>query len=253
MSAMTKEGFGALKFAYLVLGAGIGVAIFLVSGSYLLWQAEKGSSLQAQRRLNDVQARLANAKQQREDLRNSEDTYKALVSRGVFVPESRLDLLDAMEVLKRRHYITALEYELGVQRPLRLAGGTTMSAVNAMGSRFRVKASAIHDGDMLAFLDEFARMQRGVFPAERCALTRNPRAIAAAAAAAMSTPPVGSLTGGTAGDAAGDSRRGEGGAPALVSAIDADCSFEWITLVDKPAAPVAASAGNSAAQPAKAR
>jgi len=243
MSVMTKEGLSALKFAYLVLGAGIAVTVFLVGGSYFFWQSEKGSNVQAQRRLNDAQSRLASAKQQRDDLRNSEDTYKALVARGMFVPESRLDFLDAMETLKQRHGITALEYELGAQRPLKLAGGTTITAVDAMGSRLRVKASAIHDGDMLAFIDEFSRMQRGLFPAERCALTRNQRAITAAAAVVVAPP-----DGGQAGDNASD----EAAAPALVSAIDADCSFEWITLVDKRATP-AASAGTRPAQPAKAR
>lgn len=238
MSVMSKEGLGALKFSYLVLGAGISVAIFLVVGSYFFWQSEKVSNVQAQRRLNDAQARLGSAKQQRDDLRNSEDTYKALVARGMFVPEARLDFLDAMETLKQRHGITSLEYELGAQRPLKLAGGTTISAVDAMGSRLRVKASAIHDGDLLAFLDEFSRMQRGLFPAERCALARNQRAAAATAP----------LSGGKAGDSAS----GEAAALALVSALDADCSFEWITLVDKRATPAVASTGTPPAQPVKA-
>jgi len=241
MSVMTKEGLGALKFSYLVLGAGIAVTIFLVVGSYFFWQSEKGSSVQAQRRLGDAQARLASAKQERDDLRNSEDTYKALVARGMFVPESRLDFLDAMEALKQRHGITTLEYELGVQRPLKLAGGTTITAVDAMGSRLRVKASAIHDGDMLAFIDEFSRMQRGLFPAQLCALSRNQRA--SAAAATTVAPP----TGGAAGDG------GEAAPPVLVSAIDADCSFEWITLIDKRATPAVAPVGGAPAQPAQAR
>ena len=244
MSVMTKEGLGALKFAYLVLGAGVGVAIFLVASSYYLWQSEKNSNVLSQRRLNEAQLRLANVKQQRDDLRNSEDTYNALVKRGMFVPESRLDLLDAMEELKRRHGITSLEYELGAQRLLKLAGGTTITAVDAVGSRLRVKASAIHDGDMLAFLDEFSRMQRGLFPAAQCALTRNQRAIVAAATASVT-----SAGGGRAGDTSGS----DAPALALVSAIDSDCSFEWITLLDKSATPVAASAAAASAQPAKAR
>ncbi|MFM7293376.1 MAG: hypothetical protein ACKO1K_00965, partial [Burkholderiales bacterium] len=97
MSVMTKEGFSALKFSYLILVAGIGVAAFLVGGTYFWWQTEKKNNVQSQRRLNDAQVRLANAEQQRDDLRNSEDTYLALEGRGVFVAERRLDLLDAME------------------------------------------------------------------------------------------------------------------------------------------------------------
>ena len=239
MSLMTKEGFGALKFSYFVLAAGIGVAIFLVVGSYLYWQAEKVSNVQSQRRLSDAQSRLANAKQQRDDLRNSEDTYNALVTRGVFIPESRLDLLDAMEVLKARHGITSLAYELSPQRPLRLAGGTTITAVDALGTRIRVRAASLHDGDMLAFLDEFSRMQRGLFPMERCAITRNQRA------AALMPPPTATAT--------GDGEAVATPATALVSAIEADCSLEWITLVDKHTAIADAPVAATAAQPRQVR
>jgi hypothetical protein len=232
MSVMTKEGFGALKFSYLVLAAGVGVAAFLVAGSYLFWQSEKSSNVQSQRRLNDAQSRLANAKQERDDLRNSEDTYNALLGRGVFIPEKRLDLLDAMEALRKRHGITSLEYTVGTQRPLKLAGGTSISAVEALGSRIVLKANALHDGDMLAFLDEFSRMQRGLFPIERCAVGRNAKAVVSVVAPSPSTP----------------REDGEPAPPptALTSAIEAECALEWITLVDKRAP---APAANSAPAP----
>ncbi len=221
---MTKEGFGALKFSYVVLAAGIGVAAFLVGGTYWFWQGEKANNVQSQRRLNETQSRLANAKQERDDLRNSEDTYNALTGRGVFIPEKRLDLLDAMEALRARHSITSLEYLVSAQRPLKLAGGTSVSAVDVLGSRIQLKASSIHDGDMLAFLDEFSRMQRGLFQIERCAIGRN-----AKAGTVVTTTPAAARQ--------GEREDGEiSAAPQiLTSAIEAECALEWITLVDKRA------------------
>jgi hypothetical protein len=235
MSVMTKEGFGALKFSYLILVAGIGVGVFLVGASYWWWQVEKKNNVQSQRRLNDAQSRLANAKQERDDLRNSEDTYLALEGRGVFIAEKRLDLLDAMEALRVRHGITSLEYQDGAQRPLKLAGGTSITAVEALGSRIQLKATSLHDGDMLAFLDEFSRMQRGIFQIERCALGRNTRG-----GAVVLPPPaaVGATT-------PRDSDEPNTPPPTLTAAVEADCSLEWITLVDKRAAPAAVAAAQA--------
>ncbi|MBC7622552.1 MAG: hypothetical protein H7232_04110 [Aeromicrobium sp.] len=230
MSVMSKEGFGALKLSYLILTAGLGVGAFLVGASYAYWQSEKTNNVQSKRAMNDMQLRLANAKQERDDLRNSEDTYLALEARGVFSPEQRLDLLDAMEALRVRHGITSLEYQVGSQRPLKLAGGTSITAVEALGSRVQLKATSLHDGDMLAFLDEFSRMQRGIFQIERCALARNTRGGAIIAQA----PPA---AGGTPATAAANANSADPAAPppTLTPAIEADCSLEWITLVDKRA------------------
>jgi hypothetical protein len=238
MSVMTKEGFSALKFSYLILVAGVGVGVFLVGASYWWWEVEKKNNVQSQRRLNDTQSRLNNAKQQRDDLRDSEDTYLALEGRGVFIAEKRLDLLDAMEALRVRHGITSLEYQVGAQRPLKLAGGTSITAVEAMGSRVHLKATSLHDGDMLAFLDEFSRMQRGIFQIERCALGRNTRG------GAVSIPPATAA----ASTIARDSDEPNTPPPTLTAAVEADCSLEWITLVDNRATPTA-SVGTPAKTP----
>lgn len=83
----SRAGFNALKFAYLVLLSGLGVSAFIVVGSYLYWQTEKKSDQQSQRALQDLRGRLNTAVRDREDLRGSEDTYKTLTARGVFIPE----------------------------------------------------------------------------------------------------------------------------------------------------------------------
>jgi hypothetical protein len=185
--------------------------------------------VQSQRRLSDAQLRLANAKQERDDLRDSQDTYLALEGRGVFVAEKRLDLLDAMEALRVRHGITSLEYQVGAQRPLKLAGGITITSVAALGSRIQLKATSWHDGDMLAFLDEFSRMQRGIFQIERCALGRNTRSGTVVIPAFTTT-------------VSASPRSGTESAtppPTLSPAVEADCTLEWITLVNKHASTVA--------------
>ena len=97
----SRAGFNALRFAYIVLLAGVAVGAFLVVGSYLYWQSEKKNDQQSQRALQDLRGRLSTATRDRDDLRGSEDTYKTLASRGLFLAEERLDLIEALAALKK--------------------------------------------------------------------------------------------------------------------------------------------------------
>lgn len=243
MSIMTREGFSQLKFSYLVFVVGLGVAVFLVGGSYLYWQSEKKNNTISQRTLSDMQARLVNAQREKEDLQNSEETYNTLAARGLFVPEQRLDLLEAMEQLKIRHELNTLEYTMSSQRPLKLAAGASVSAVDVLGSRIRVKATSQHDGDLIAFLDEFPRIQRGLFPLDRCVIKRKSR---------LSANVEGSLPSGILGAAVSAAsnlaRQQQTAQPSDQldevrieaqqtdkASLELDCTLEWITLIDKRA------------------
>ncbi len=217
-SSSTQGGaFKALRFAGLVAVAGLGVAIFLVTGSYLIWQSETKSNSVSQRNLQELRSRLENAKRELADLQGSEETYKNLIARGAFAPERRIDFIEAMAELKKRHNILGLEYEVAPQRPLRVASGAGYAAVGIMASRIRMKIQTYHDGDLMAFLDEFPRIQRGFFPIDKCTITRVGGPEVRVQAPIVTGAP--SVTRSTS--------------PANVAAIEADCALEWITLVDK--------------------
>jgi hypothetical protein len=241
MSAASKEGLAALRFPLLVLAAGIGVSVFLVVGSYLYWQAEKKTGTTSAAAVSDLQGRLAAAKRERDDLRNSEATFQALTARGVFVAERRLDLVDALETLKTRHKLISLEYNVLPQRILTLAAGSSVSAVEPLGSRVKLRARAVHDRDLLSFLDNVSQLQRGMFPIQRCTL-QFPRE----GSSAGGVGGAGGVLGVAAAGLQGLATRSEpslaalaaGGEASSVSAtarptLEASCELEWITLRDK--------------------
>ena len=218
MTTAARGGaFKALRFAGLVALAGFGVAVFLVSGSYLFWQSETKSDLVSQRNLQELRNRLETVKRERADLQGSEETFKSLIARGAFAPERRLDFIEAMAELKRRHNLMGLEYEIAPQRPLKLGTGASYSAVGIMASRVHMKIQAYHDGELVAFLDEFPRIHRGFFPIDKCAIKR---AVAVEQRAAATADPasVAALSAVSS---------------AITAAIEADCTLEWITMVDK--------------------
>lgn len=216
MSVISKEGFVALRVVYGIAAIGFVLAALLVAASYTYWQLEKKNDQLSSRQQGEARNRLAKAKQQRDDVRDSAQTYQALTKRGVFVDEARLDLIEALAALKTQHRLAALEYDVLPQRPLVMKSGASFSGVKVLASRVKLKASAENDADLVAFLDAIPNLKRGVFPLDKCVLQRDVKVDAIGARA----------------DTA--SRANES------SMLKATCDLEWITLQAAPTTPTAA-------------
>ena len=235
----TQRGFRALRFVYGVTLAGIAVAAFLIVGSYWYWQAEKRNDLTSVTAQRDARSRLDVAKRERDDLRDSEQTYKVLTARGLFQPEQRLDLLEALATLKARHQLVSIEYEVAPQRPLKLAANTSLPALEVFGSRIKFKVFARHDGDLVAFLDEFPRLQRGFFPLDRCVIRRtNESELAAKEARSLSQAPRSTSNKdapqpATVTTLTPTPNLTPAPTPTSAASLEAECSLDWVTLVDK--------------------
>jgi hypothetical protein len=239
----TRDGFRALRLVAIVALVGLAVAIALVAGSYLYWQYEKSNDQQSLRTEAEAKNRVENARREQNDLRDSAQTYERLTARGMFAAEQRLDLIEAMSVLKDRHKLLDLQYELAPQRPLKMANGGNYAAVDVLASRMKFKARAYHDGDLVAFLNDFPRIQRGFFPLDRCVMTRSVDAERVENSAAQANQNVGAL--------APSVRVAQAIAANVAqptdspSAITAECTLEWITLQDKRNPPRLAQAGSA--------
>lgn len=207
----SRDGFRALRWVYGVALLGIVVAVGLVLGSYWYWQFEIRNDAQSLRAQREVTSRVDNARRELNDLRESAQNYQRLTAGGMFVPEARLDLVEAMEALKKRHQLLSMRYTVRPQRPLSIANAS-YPAVDVLASRVELTVRATHDGDLVAFLDEFPRLNRGFFPLDRCVMKRLDRRSAGTAETAAAT---------TEGSA--DSR----------AKVEAVCALEWITLRDK--------------------
>jgi hypothetical protein len=198
-AVFSKEGSRLLRVAWATLAIAIAAACALAWGGYWYQQKEKRDGVVSKRQLGDAQARLANAKRERDDLRTSSEVFQDLVARGILKEESRLDLLDRLHALKVRHRLLGLDYEVAPQRPLPLAGGRVFNAVDVLGSRVKIKALALHEGDALAFLQDLSMPPKGFNPVSRCTLRRL------------------------------QATRDDATAPR----VEAECILEWISLKDK--------------------
>ncbi len=195
----SKAGLRAMALAWASLGAAIVAAALFAWGSLLYLEKEKRDGLTSQRELQQAQARVDAARRERDDLKASSAIFEDLLKRGILREESRLDFVERLGRLKARHQITSLDYEIAAQRPLPLPGGRAFNAVEVLGSRVKLRAQALHEGDALAFLEELATPESGFNPISRCTLRK------LEVTADVKTSP----------------------------RVEADCALEWISLKDK--------------------
>jgi hypothetical protein len=197
----SKPGLRALAGSWALLAIALVGGVAIVAGSHWFLEREKRESANYDRRVMEAQARLESARRERDSLQESAEVFRTLVDRGLLQGEKRLDLVELVNSLRSRHQLYALDYEIAPQRPIALPGGRVYTSVDVLASRVKLKLRALHEGDVLAFMESLAESRQGFYPVDRCALKR------------VDSPD----------------------ANALVPRIEADCSLEWITLREKRA------------------
>ena len=200
MKPAVSEGVKNLRTAIVLLVLSILAAIGIAVGSNLYVERERRESLGAERRLQEWRSKVDAARRERDSQQESADVYRTLVERGLLAGEKRLDLVELVNALRARHQLFSFEYEIAAQRPLQLSGSRVFPSIDVLASRVRMRMRALHEGDVVAFVDALAQSKQGFYPLDRCNLRRL--------------------------DAAAD---------AVQPRIEAECAFEWITLKEKNA------------------
>jgi len=199
-TVIAAAGARNLRVSWVLLGLSIAAAIGIVLGAQWDRERESRESTSAQRRLSEATGRVEAARRERDSLQESADVFRTLLERGLLQGEHRLDLVEMVNSLRVRHGLFSLDYEIAPQRTLQLPGGRVYPALEVLASRVKVKLRALHEGDVLGFVQDLGQSRQGFYPIDRCLM-----------------------------------RRVEAPADALQPHVEAECAFEWITLKDKNA------------------
>ncbi len=195
----SAEGLKSLRAAWILLFVSIAAGAGIVWGTHWYFEKEKRDSASSERRLREARARLDTVRRERDSLKESADVFATLMDRGLLQNERRLDLVELVNALRARYQLAGLDYEIAPQRPLALAGGRVFPSVDVLASRVKLRARALHEGDVMGFIDALSRTPQGFFPVDRCTLRRievaNPES--------------------------------------LQPRVEADCTLEWVTLREK--------------------
>ena len=194
----TRSGMLALRIPIIILVVAIAAGGGIVVGSRLFADKERRESADAGRRLTEARTRLDAARRERDNLVQSAEVFRSLVERGLLQGERRLDLVELVNQLRSKHQLAALDYEIAAQRPLQFAGGRYFGSIDVLASRVKLRARALHEGDLLGFIEDLTGTPQGFYPIDRCTMRRI--------------------------DAPADS---------IQPRVEAECTLEWITLRER--------------------
>ena len=195
----SRAGLAMLRTSLALLVVAIAASAGLVLASRWYADKERRESADSGRRLQEARARLDTARRERENLVQSAEVFRTLVERGLLQGERRLDLVELVNSLRSRYQLAALDYEIAPQRPLQLAGGRGFGSIDVLASRVKLRARALHEGDLLGFLEELTQTPQGFYPIDRCTIRR-----------IVDAPP-----------------------DSIQPRIESECTLEWITLREK--------------------
>lgn len=194
----TRPGLAALRTQIILLVVAIAAGAGIVFGSRLYADRERRDSADAGQRLQDAHGRLESARRERDLLMQSSEVFRALTERGLLQGEHRMDLVELVNLLRSRHQLAALDYEIAPQRPLQFASGRYFGSIDVLASRVKLRARALHEGDLLGFIDDLTQTPQGFYPVDKCVL-----------------------------------RRVEAAPDTIQPRVEAECTLEWVTLREK--------------------
>ena len=141
-------------------------------------QMKKSSNqalLEATAARKDVQAKLARARDEQQELAEKLSRFQALKTRGLIGPERRLDWVEAIARIKTARRIFKLDYEFAPQRRVDasiLPGDAAAGGFEIMSSQMRLQIHLLHEGELLAFLADLRTGLRNN-PVEALVLVRS--------------------------------------------------------------------------------
>jgi hypothetical protein len=172
---LSKDDTRYLRASIVWLVLGLCVCAAAASASYLHWQDAQKQQKAAQNADKEIRNKLALASKEEQELKEKISRYLALKQAGVLGDEKRLDWVEQLALIRRDRKLADLQYELTAQHP---AERTLITAgPNAGGHQFytstlKLTASLLHEGDLIALLDDIKTRLSAIPSVRECLVDR---------------------------------------------------------------------------------
>lgn len=171
----------------------LGAAMLLYSRSLLIDAQKVHKQVVAKR--TEVQGKLANARNEEQELLDKFSRYQNIEARGYIGSERRLDWIEQIRKIKTTRKLLDVVYELDPQQVL---DGSNASGFDFMVSNMHLQMQLLHEEDLLLFLADLRDSMRAYTSVKSCNVMRQTR-------------------------------------PGSSVQLAADCSIDWITLRERAA------------------
>ncbi|MFA7268254.1 MAG: hypothetical protein WC073_02795 [Sterolibacterium sp.] len=153
---------------FLLLGLLGAAAVYASRGMYA--DAQKANK-QALDKRNEIQAKLANARNEEQELRDKYSRYENIEARGYIGGERRLDWVEQIRKIKTTRKLLDVQYELAPQQLLE----STSSGFDFMVSSMKLQMQLLHEEDLLNFLADLRDSIRAYTSLKGCNVVRQTR------------------------------------------------------------------------------
>ncbi len=185
--------------------------VMIALGALTVWFVLQQGQI-AQRERNAAQSqrsasgqRLAQSRDEEQEIKQKIVRYNALVARGIIGEEHRLDWVEEINAIKTARRLYDLQYEIAPQKPIDTAilPGTGGS-YEFYASTMQLTLQLLHEGDLLDFLADLRARARAYIRPRSCDVSRLPKS-----------------------PAGGTDKRGP------QPLLKADCTLDWITVRER--------------------
>ena len=125
----------------------------------------------------DIRAKLARARDEQAELTDKIKRFQAIKDQGYIGPEQRLDWVEAIARIKAARRIYRLDYDFAPQRLADasvLPGGAAAGGFDVMASQMRMQVQFLHEGELLALIDDLRKSVRALIQLRSCRIERAP-------------------------------------------------------------------------------
>jgi hypothetical protein len=151
-----RDDFPILKKASISLAICLVLGLLLLGAARFFLVTQQAKEFEAKTELAQAQAQYSTATNEKNDVRNFQEKYLALVERGFIGEERRLDVIEQIQTIQERHQLLPISYEIFPQQVIDLDPSFHLATgqLELRGSKLVVNMGLLHEMDMLTFLSQ---------------------------------------------------------------------------------------------------
>lgn len=149
--------------------------ILTIGGGAVLYSQKYASEAQktrlnAQQQLTDARNKLQAARADQENMATYTKEYSAIQRREIVGEEQRLNLIEGLELLRKRNRVLDFKYSIAPQQAYKTPNGLDAGNFDLKLSTMTLQLDLLHEGQLINFYDSLRRDMNGWFILNKCTL-----------------------------------------------------------------------------------
>lgn len=154
------------------------LVILAIGGGAVMYSQKYASDAQkaklnTQQQLTDARNKLQAARADQENMATYTKEYSAIQRREIVGEEQRLNLIEGLEMLRKRSRVVDFKYAIAPQQAYKAPGGLDAGNFDLKLSPMTLQLELLHEGQLVNFYDSLRRDVNGWFVLNKCTLERN--------------------------------------------------------------------------------